>query len=74
MRTTHRFLSACLTFLLVLLFQSNMVAQNTDYIKEMENNDLQIRQMPGTEKLLSEYLKPAKIQEDTIYAILYIPA
>lgn len=74
MRTTHRFLSACLTFLLVLLFQSNMVAQNTDYIKEMENNDLQIRQMPGTEKLLSEYLKSAKIQEDTIYAILYIPA
>ena len=68
------FLKECLTFFLVLLCQSNMVAQDIDYIKEMENNDLQIRQIPGTEKLLSEYLKSTKIQEDTIYAILYIPA
>lgn len=63
-----------LDIFLVLLCQSNMVAQDIDYIKEMENNDLQIRQIPGTEKLLSEYLKSTKIQEDTIYAILYIPA
>lgn len=61
-------------FLLLLMFPLISFAQNVDYIEEMENNDLRIRQKPSTERLLSDYLRSVPIQEDTVYAILYIPA
>lgn len=58
---------------LSFLFATPAFSQNTDYIKDMENNDLQIRQKPDTEQLLSDFLKSAEIKEDTVYAILYSP-
>ena len=60
--------------LFFLIFPLISFAQQVDYIKEMENNDLKIRQRPSTEVLLSDFLRPAAIEEDTVYAILYIPA
>ena len=60
--------------LFFLMFPLISFAQHVDYIEEMENNDLQIRQKPSTEVLLSDFLRPAAIEEDTVYAILYIPA
>ena len=54
--------------------QSNGSVDARDYVEEMENNDLQIRQKPGTERLLSDYLGEVGMQEDTIYAVLYRPA
>lgn len=60
--------------LFFLMFPLISFAQKIDYIKEMENNDLQIRQKPSTEVLLSNFLRSTSIKEDTIYAILYTPA
>lgn len=60
--------------LFFLMFPLISFAQKVDYIKEMENNDLQIRQKPSTEVLLSNFLRSTGIEEDTIYAILYTPA
>ena len=45
--------------------------QTYDAQGEMEQNDLQIRQKPNTEGLLSDYLHSANIKEDTIFAVLY---
>lgn len=59
---------------LVAQAQSNGSVDARDYVEEMENNDLQIRQKPGTERLLSDYLGEVGMQEDTIYAVLYRPA
>ena len=56
------------------MFCTTIFAQGRDYINEMEQNDLQIRQKPNTEGLLSDYLHSANIKEDTIFAILYSPA
>ena len=58
--------------LLFFMFCTTIFAQGRDYINEMEQNDLQIRQKPNTEGLLSDYLHSANIKEDTIFAILYI--
>ena len=60
--------------LLFFMFCTTIFAQGRDYINEMEQNDLQIRQKPNTEGLLSDYLHSANIKEDTIFAILYSPA
>ncbi|MCH5309800.1 MAG: hypothetical protein J1E58_08040 [Prevotella sp.] len=48
-------------------------AQERNLVEEMTGNYIQIRQRAGTESLLSEWLKPISIEEDTVYAILYIP-
>lgn len=63
-------------FILFLLFPLivPVLAQNRDYVKEMENNNLKIRQKPHTERLLSDLLRSSEIKEDTIFAILYSPA
>lgn len=53
---------------------SHIQAQETDLMREMVENDFQIRQKPNTEKLLADYLKNVRSANDTIYAILYIPA
>lgn len=42
-------------------------------MKDMVENDLQIRQKPGTDRLLQKYLSPLPAEEDTLYAILYSP-
>ncbi len=42
--------------LLFILLSTITKAQNRDYVNEMEQNDLRIRQKPNTEKLLSDYL------------------
>lgn len=62
-----------LCLLLSLFISSAVLSQNRDYVEEMEQNDLQIRQKPGTERLLSDYLSSANIAEDTVYAVLYRP-
>lgn len=43
-------------------------------MKELENSALQIRQKPGTDKLLAEWLAEAGVTEDTIYAYIFTPA
>lgn len=48
--------------------------QETDPTKELENSALQIRQKPGTDRLLSDWLYEAGVVEDTIYAYIFAPA
>lgn len=60
--------------LLILFFPFSFYAQQHDYIKEMEEDDLQIRQKPGTEKELTAYLAGIPSRQDTLYAIFYVPA
>lgn len=48
-------------------------AQDRDLVREMTDNYLQIRQKPGTERLLKEFLKDIDSDNDTIYAIMYSP-
>lgn len=44
-----------------------------DLMTDMENNILQIRQNAGTDSILANLLKSAKIEEDTVYAFMYRP-
>lgn len=65
-------------FKFLCLFLSSFIyatgfSQTRDYVNEMEQNDLQIRQKPNTERLLSDYLSSANMVEDTVYAVLYRP-
>lgn len=63
----------CLT-ILCTLFCISSYGQERDYVKEMEDRDLQFRQMPNTERLLANYLNGVGIKEDTVYAILFRPS
>lgn len=50
-------------------------SQDHDYVSEMENYDLKIRQRPGTERLLANYFNDKlSSDDDTVYAILYRPS
>lgn len=49
-------------------------SQDYNLVKELENNEFKIRQKPNTNGLLSNLLYNDSIQEDTLYAILYMPA
>lgn len=44
-----------------------------DQIERALNESLQVRQKPGTEMLLRDYLGQLGIEGDTIYAVLYTP-
>ena len=44
------------------------------FLEELENSALQIRQKPGTDKLLADWLAEAGVTEDTVYAYIYMPA
>ena len=59
-------------FLSFFIF-TTVSSQTRDYVNEMEENDLQIRQKPNSERLLSDYLSSANMLEDTVYAVLYRP-
>ena len=61
-----------LLFLLAISFSSVFAGSGTE-LKEMLDCDLKIRQKPGTEKLLAQYLKRANVDADTVYAILFVP-
>ena len=43
-------------------------------LEELEHSALQIRQKPGSDKLLADWLAEAGVTEDTIYAYIYVPA
>lgn len=49
-------------------------AQERNLVEDMENEDIQIRQKPNTNGLLSDLLKDLSIKGDTVYALLYKPA
>ncbi|NPD91006.1 hypothetical protein HPS56_01285 [Prevotella sp. PMUR] len=63
-----------LIIFLLFLLSYPCFSQAVDYVKEMENSDLQIRQKPDSERLLSEFLGRVGMEEDTVYAILYRPS
>lgn len=44
------------------------------FLEELENSALQIRQRPGTDKQLADWLAEAGVTEDTVYAYIYVPA
>lgn len=48
-------------------------ARNDSLVLETIGMTLQIRQKPGTEKQLTDYLSQIKTDKDTLYAILYEP-
>ncbi len=60
-------------FLLLAVSFTLSGGQEADPLKEIENSALQIRQKPGTDKMLAEWLASEGVKEDTIYAFLYEP-
>lgn len=58
---------------ILIIFCHFTFAQVPDLMKEMVENDLQIRQKPGSDNLLQKYLSTLNAKEDTLYAILYSP-
>ena len=60
--------------LFFLSFLCNLTfAQDRDLVEEMTGNYIQIRQKSGSETMLKEWLANLPLEEDTIYAILYVP-
>lgn len=57
----------------LMLFGNELSAGDFDLLMEMVNDRLAVRQKPGTEKLLREYLDSVECDADTIYAIIYNP-
>lgn len=57
-------------------FLSVVAAKGSDslFVCDMRDGMLQMRQKPGTNRLLADYLKGVKSHSDTIYAIFYVPA
>lgn len=49
-------------------------AQDIGLLTSLENGRQIIRQLPGTDRLLSKLLKDAGVKEDTVYAYIYKPA
>ena len=63
---------------LILIFMAmlaSIVSRAEDFplVRETMSLSLQVRQKPGTEGLLKEYLGMVPADQDTIYAILYEP-
>lgn len=61
-------------FMLSFLFASYSAGQGTDLLTSCENGNLQVRQRPGTDRLLEKWLAEAGIEEDTVYAYIFIPS
>ena len=59
--------------MLLLVFCQVSFGQTVDHISAMEENYIQIRQKPGTNSLLRNYLSAVNSIEDTLYAVLYMP-
>ncbi len=49
-------------------------AQERDLVRDMTDNYIQVRQKPGTENLLREFLNGLETDADTIYAVAYRPS
>lgn len=61
--------------ILIAVLSVSVYGQNSDaFFSDMAEGILQIRQKPGTEKFLTEYLSGIKSDKDTIYAMIYIPS
>lgn len=63
-----------LLFLLFAVTFNLSDGRENDPLKEIVNSDSQVRQKPGTDKLLAEWLADEGIVDDTIFAYLYRPA
>lgn len=48
-------------------------AEDRDLVREMTDYYFQIRQKPGTEKLLKEFLQDIECPDDTVYAMMFSP-
>lgn len=48
--------------------------QDFSLLKKMENADLQVRQKPGTDAQFAAWMANEGVDEDTIYAFIYVPA
>lgn len=46
----------------------------SDPLNKLETGEFTVRQRPGTDAVLSEWLADAGVSEDTVYAFMYIPA
>ena len=56
--------------LLFIMFCTTLYSQSRDYMNEMEQNDLRIRQKPNTEGFLSDYLHSVSIQYMRFFIVL----
>ena len=59
-----------LLFLLFAVSFNPSEGRENDPLKEIVNSDSQVRQKPGTDKLLAEWLADEGIVDDTIFAYL----
>lgn len=55
--------------ILITVLSVSVYGQNRDslFLSDMTEGILQMRQMPGTEKLLKEYLSEVELEKDTVY-------
>lgn len=58
-----------------VMFSTVAAAKDSDsaFLADMAENFMQVRQKPGTEKLLRDYLQGVDLRADTIYMVLYVP-
>lgn len=59
--------------ILLFIFPCLSFSQSPDLVKDMENDFLQIRQKSGTDSLLADYISKCHVNEDTVYAYIYVP-
>ena len=59
--------------LAVTLSHLYSVGQTTDLLNSYEEGELQVRQKPGSDRLLADWLDAAGVKEDTVYAFLFVP-
>lgn len=62
-----------LIILILLSMVTNISRGQEIDLEKFETNFIQIRQKPGTDDLLKDYLSRAGSQEDTLYAFVYSP-
>ena len=63
-------LSIISMMLSVMSFAASAIADDANGLSE---GFLTVRQKPGTERLLRQYMSSAKTKNDTVYALIYIP-
>lgn len=59
---------------MAVMFFTTSKGQATDPLDSLENTAFQIRQRPGTDDMLRQWLTDCGVKEDTVYAFLHITA
>ena len=59
---------------MAVMFFTTSKGQATDPLDSLENTTFQIRQRPGTDGMLRQWLTDCGVKEDTVYAFIHVTA